>query len=216
MSGCFLRLSTGTSASMYSYNYKAGDRIDIAYTLDLITGQCRASIGRMRDDDPLDSVPAEYDLFAVREFLLGVPIQLAQVGTDYLGVANSTVNAVASGFNSAFQGFATGGLAGAVVNVIASASNGIYNTVETAMPVVETSGTNGSFLNTGFTTHYVTQFFNLVDEDIEHRGRPLCEIRQLGSLSGFILCAEGEMDLNCFDNERKEILRFLTTGFFME
>ena len=59
--------------------------------------------------------------------------------------------------------------------------------------------------------HYV-----IVDEDITHKGRPLCEVRTLGSLSGFILCAEGDIDIACFDNERKLIRQYLTTGFFWE
>lgn len=191
-----------------SFNYKPGDTIDVSYIIDLITGQCRTNIGRMRDN--------AYDLITERHFLLGVPIQIAQVGTDYLGTAVSAINTVSSGVSGALSGFAKGGVAGAIGGAIAGSASGVYNTIQSAMPQVETSGSNGSFLSAGYQTHVVTQFFKIVDEDISHRGRPLCELRQLNTLTGFILCAEGEIDISCYDNERKEIVRYLTEGFFWE
>lgn len=183
-----------------SFNYRPGDTIDVSYIIDLITGQCRTHIGRMRE--------SAYDLMTERHFLLGVPIQIAQVGTDYLGTVATAVSATADTVGKATRL----DIAGA----ISSGVTGIYNTIQSAMPQVETSGSNGSFLSAGYQTHVVTQFFRIVDEDIAHRGRPLCELRQLNTLTGFILCAEGEIDISCYDNERKEIVRYLTQGFFWE
>lgn len=193
--------------------FVSGNKINISYMIDLITGQCYTKIS-VRDET--HSTPAE-KLIAERNFLLGVPIQIAQVGTDYLGTAVQAVGTVSSAIGGMWQGFATsGGLSGAVGGLIQGAMSGIYNTIDTAMPQVETGGQNGSFLAPVNNTHVVEQFFKIVDEDIHHRGRPLCELRQLNTLSGFILCAEGELDLSCYDNERKEIMKYLTTGFFWE
>lgn len=192
--------------------FKVGDKINISYMIDLITGQCYTKISR-RDES--GTTPAE-DLIAERNFLLGVPIQIAQVGTDYLGTAVSAINTVASGVNGAISGFVKGGVAGAIGGAIAGSASGIYNTLQSAMPQVETSGQNGSFLAPVNNTHVIEQFYKIVDEDIAHRGRPLCELRQLNTLTGFILCAEGEIDISCYDNERKEIVQYLTNGFFWE
>ena len=84
------------------------------------------------------------------------------------------------------------------------------------MPQVETSGSNGSFLSADYSTHCITQFFKIVDEDITHRGRPLCEVRTINTLSGFILCAEGDVEISCLDEERNMIKKYLTSGFFWE
>lgn len=192
--------------------FKVGNKINISYMIDLITGQCYTKISR-RDES--GTTPSE-DLIAERNFLLGVPIQIAQVGTDYLGTAVSAINTVASGVNGAVSGFVKGGVAGAIGGAIAGSASGIYNTLQSAMPQVETSGQNGSFLAPVNNTHVIEQFYKIVDEDIAHRGRPLCELRQLNTLTGFILCAEGEIDISCYDNERKEIVRYLTQGFFWE
>ena len=190
--------------------FKVGDKINISYMIDLITGQCYCKISRM-DETP--STPAE-DLIAERNFLIGVPIQIAQVGVDYLGTAVSALNTIPQIMGGAISGIASG--KGAVMGAIAGGASGIYNTLQSAMPQVETGGQNGSFLAPVNNTHVVEQFYKIVDEDIAHRGRPLCELRQLSTLSGYILCAEGDIDISCYDNERKEIVRYLTEGFFWE
>ena len=192
------------SIAVDSAYYNMSDNLGISYFVDLITGQCRMSLRK----EYYEGSSLRSDVITERHFLLAVPIQIAQVGTDYLGVANTAISSTANTIGKALS-LDVGG-------AIASASNGIYNTIQSAMPQVETGGSNGSFLAPATQTCLLEHYFKIVDEDIGHRGRPLCEVRQINTLSGFILCAEGELDLNCFDNERKEIQRFLTTGFFWE
>ena len=103
-----------------------------------------------------------------------------------------------------------------VGGAISTVANGIYNTLQAQMPQLETNGSNGSFLCSHTVTKMESIFYKIVDEDIVHKGRPLCELRRIDTLSGFILCAEGDLDLNCYDDERKAISKYLTTGFFWE
>lgn len=193
-------------------NFHTGDTLNIEYNIDFISGHCITRFGRRFTSGGSTIVEA----FAIREFLIGVPIQIAQVGVDYLGTTISALNSVSGTFNSALSGFASGGVIGAATGAIAGVASGIYNTLQSAMPQVETSGSNGTFSITSNETRIHEVFTTIVDEDIDHRGRPLCAIRTINTLSGFILCAEGDMDISCYDNERKEITRFLTTGFFWE
>lgn len=195
----------GTVALDSSY-FNSGDIVGIAYTVDLITGQCRTVIQREY------YVPEEQDWYvdgiAEKSFLLGVPIQLAQVGVDYIGTVSTALGGVSGIVNNAVRLDVTG--------TIASVASGIYNTLQSAMPQVETSGSNGSFISPEARTELLEQFVKIVDEDIHHRGRPLCELRQLDTLSGFIMCAEGDIDISCYDNERLAIKNYLTSGFFWE
>ena len=140
--------------------------------------------------------------------MLGVPIQLAQVGVDYLGTAVSAIDTVANTVSAAAR-LDVGG-------AISSTAHGIYNTLQSSMPQMATSGSNGSFLAPFTNTTVVYHFYKIVDEDIAHKGRPLCKLKQLNTLTGYILCAEGEFDISCFDSERMLIKNFLTTGFFWE
>lgn len=184
--------------------FGTNDAIDITYRIDLITGSCRFEIGCHRTTDD----PATIIQIARREFLIGVPIQLAQVGTDYLGIATAAVDTAA--------GVAGGLFSLNFAGAASAAAHGIYDTVKTSMPQMETGGSNGSFLSMRDGLEIVSQFFIPVDEDISHRGRPLCANMQLNRLNGFILCAEGETDIPCTAEEKQLIAGFLTGGFFME
>lgn len=180
------------------------DRIHVTYDIDLITGSCRFAIGCYNSTDD----PATIIQIARREFLIGVPIQLAQVGTDYLGIATTAIDTAAN----VAGGIMSFNFAGAA----SAAAHGIYDTVKTSMPQMETGGSNGSFLCMDDGLEIVSQFFTPVDEDMAHKGRPLCANVQLNRLNGFILCAEGETDIPCTAEEKQLIAGFLTGGFFME
>ena len=182
------------------------DTITLSYTVDLITGQCRVRISSYQSSE----VSPHYHHIAERDFLLGVPIQLAQIGTDYLGAAVTAVDAAASTVQNAM----TLNIGGA----ISSAAHGIYNTLNAAMPQMATSGINGSFISIDSTLHttFSFQHFTIVDEDIDHKGRPLCKSKVINTLTGYILCADGEFDISCLDDERTMIEEYLVGGFFWE
>lgn len=180
--------------------FQENDSIQIRYNVDLITGKCRAIVDRLRNN--------AMDFVTEKEFLLGVPIQIAQVGIDYIGAAATSVSSGVSFFGSTMLQNYPG--------MLSSAAAGIASSLDARMPQLETSGANGSFLSSNISTKMVTKFYNIVDEDITHKGRPLCSDRRINELSGYVLCSEGDTDIACFDNERQAIAKYLTTGFFWE
>ena len=182
----------------------ANDYIHVSYAVDLITGQCRVDIGVY--DNTLQEAPI-YRI-TQREFLLGVPIQLAQIGVDYLGAAVTAVDAASKTVGNFLSFNPTG--------AISSAAHGIYDTLSATMPQLETGGSNGSFLTAYNGCLILSEFFLPVDEDIHHRGRPVCATRTINTLSGYVLCAEGDFDISCFESERDAIRGYLTGGFFWE
>ena len=200
----------GTVAVDTSY-FKLGNNISIGYFVDLITGQCRATI----EIYPTGTNPT-HTIIAERQFLLAVPIQIAQVGTDYIGTAVSAVNSVSSTLSGALSGALAGGIPGAIAGGLTNAVNGVYNTLNSAMPQVETAGCNGSFLAPSTHTILLSQFFNIIEENITHKGRPVCDFKTIKNLSGYILCADSDVELNCYDEERDMIGTYLTSGFFWE
>ena len=147
---------------------------------------------------------------------MGVPVQLAQIGRDYLGTSVNAMEAGKQAGLGAMMGFATGGVAGAIVGGIASAGGAIYNTIDSSMPQLQTSGVNGSFIANELSTILIAIHYVPVDEDIHHKGRPLCETRTINTLTGFVQCAEGDHDIPCFLAEKEKISNYLTEGFFWE
>lgn len=190
--------------------FEVGDYVVNTYTVDYVTGQCLFEV--FASDNAQGT---GRKLITKTEFLIGVPIQIAQIGRDYLGMASNAIQA-GSGLATGAIGGLAGGVGGAIIGALAGGADAIINTIDASMPQLQTSGVNGSFISNGISTILLVYHFAIVDEDITHRGRPLCQNRRIDTLHGYILCAEGDLDINAFDAERQEIARFLTTGFFWE
>lgn len=137
---------------------------------------------------------------------IGVPIQLGQnvlnqgALVDAAGGAANTIQSAISGNLS--------GLLGGGVNTIMSAA-------EVSQSVPSTIGSNGSFaFNTLF--NIVGRFLKVADEDLTSRGRPLCSVRTISTLSGYIECADADPDIPCTDRELSEIISNMNGGFYYE
>lgn len=190
---------------------EVGDYIVGIYTLDYVTGQCLYECFISPN-----SAGTGRKLIKKTEFLIGVPLQLAQIGRDYLGMTVSAIDAGKKGAVGAIAGGAVAGIPGAIVGAIASGGGAIYDTIANSMPQLQTSGINGSYISIALSTVMIVIHFRVVDENIHHKGRPLCKLRQISSLSGFVMCAEGDIDLNAYDSERTKVSKFLVEGFFWE
>lgn len=131
---------------------------------------------------------------------MGVPIQIAQMATDYVGVASNAVGAIGSLF--------TGNIGGAVAS--------IGNAVDALLPQMSTKGSNGSIAVYKYNPTIECEFFNFVDDDNTRRGRPLMQDRIISGLPGFIITADAELEAPCTSNELSSIKDHLNGGFYYE
>lgn len=141
--------------------------------------------------------------------LYGVPVPVSQATTDLF----SSISSVVGGAVGAVAGVVTGDIPGAVISGI----SGIASAVKSFLPEINSVGSQG--VSNGFVRHIPqlwTKCYEIVDEDNTHRGRPLCEDRELSTLSGYIQCRDGDIDIACTEEERNQISSFLTGGFFYE
>ena len=155
--------------------------------------------------------PTEYYIFARREVQLGVTIQLAQIAANRIGLLQDGLSGAASVIGNL--------VTGNIVGTIASAASGIMSAYQTAQPRVLSNGSNDSLLALlqRYTDPYVYEIFHeIVDEDNTNHGRPLCQVKTISSLSGYILCANAEISIAGFSTEREEIMRYMDGGFFYE
>lgn len=140
------------------------------------------------------------------ESQVGVPISLSSVTRDYIGAATSALGAV-GGMISGFMGN-LGGFIGA--------ASGVGNAVESLMPRAQTIGSTGAFVSNRGTFRLDAQFFRPVDDDKTHNGRPLCEVRKISSLSGYMIIQDGDVTINGTSAEDSLIRNYLETGFYYE
>ena len=140
------------------------------------------------------------------EAQIGVPISLSSVTRDYIAGATSALGSV---------GGAISGFMGNIGGFIGAAS-GIGNAIESLMPRAQTIGTTGSFVSNRGDFRLDHQFFRPVADDNTHNGRPLCQVRQLNTLSGYMLIQDGDVQITGTATEDSRIRNYLETGFYYE
>ena len=131
---------------------------------------------------------------------IGVPIQMSQMAVDYGSIVGSAVNSI--------QHAARLDIGGAFAS--------IGDAVASAIPQMQTVGKNGSISAYRFNPVLVSEFYTVVDEDNEHRGRPLMEKVNPSTIPGYILCSDAELECNATSNEISQIKAFLNGGFYYE
>lgn len=138
----------------------------------------------------------------------GVPIQLSQITQPALAPIMSTLGAA----GSIAAGIVTGNVVGGVVGGIA----GVGDAIKNAMPQLQTSGVTGSKVAFTSTPMITAQFYELPTLAPQKVGRPLMEERTLSGLSGFTVCENIDLNTNASPDEKDEIVRYMTQGFFIE
>lgn len=178
-------------------NFKRiGNYLYSAVYVDHLTGAATIRISLC----PSSSSLSEYNVMTERTANIGVPIQIAQIMVDAVGGAQSVISGISSV------------IAGAVGGIFAS----VGNALDSQMPKVSTSGANGSFLNQIIYPVLVSEFLRVVSEDNTEFGRPLCEVRRIGTLSGYIQCGEDDHQFSGTKAENEEVNSYLKNGFFYE
>ena len=167
-----------------------------AVLVDHITGQATIRVALSPSANNLN----EYNIMCERTGMIGVPIQLAQVLTDYVNTLSSATDVISSALS-----FNLGGV-----------FKGLLSSVESQMPKVSTSGANGSFIETLQYPQLISEFLNIVNENQTEFGRPLCDTRTISTLSGYIQCGEADHAFSGTRAENEEINRNMKEGFFYE
>ena len=171
--------------------------ITISYIVDWISGQAILRVSNS------SGVP-----IAVQQAQLGVTVQISQVLRDYIGGALGMVGA---GLQTGLS-LVSGNIPGAIAGV----SSAIGNAVNTMQPDVTTSGLNSGFSSLEGSWHLIGTFYELAAEDNAHRGRPLCQVRQLSTLPGYQICTDTDVSLPATRAEIDAIRGYLESGYYFE
>lgn len=142
---------------------------------------------------------------------IGVPIQIAQITSDYVGAITNIAGAVPK----VIGGFAMGGAAG-VAGGIAGAISGIGNAIESLAPRSQTIGSSGGFAHLRGNFELDFQFFRPVADDLAQNGRPLCQKRYPKDLKGYMLIQDGDVSTAGTQAENEQIQALLEGGFYYE
>lgn len=166
--------------------------IQITPKVDLITG-----IGTLIVEATTSKAELVYTKAQV-----GVPIQLSQINQNIVGGILNTAADVAT--------------AVATANPIA-AIGAVGSAIDAITPHVSTIGGTGSFTDLcGMVTLY-NYFAQILPDDNDHVGRPLCQMKTINTLSGYVKVLDGDIVIpGATDTEISMVKRYLEEGFFYE
>ena len=172
------------------------EALSMSYTVDYTTGIA---------DMYLKAGLSDYAI-AVRRGQYGVPVQIAQIGQNYLNMALTSVNGAANVANKLFN----------PVGAITAGANMIGDMINASMPEFATSGSNGTVANFTSAPTLYAKFLPVVSDDNDDRGRPYCKKVQLSTVPGYQVIADPDLSIAGTSEENREIKNYLAGGYFYE
>lgn len=172
------------------YLVAQASKLNFIVNMDITTGQAKIMI-----TDPGNSRTL---LTTYGEF--GIPIQMEAFEVNALGLVNAGVQTVANA---------------AVGNWLGAAS-GVMNALDYAQFTPGGKAGSGGYI--AFTQPLLLncEFFKIVDEDLADKGRPLCQVKQISTLSGFLMCDNADISLAATPGEIETVNAYLNNGMFYE
>ena len=105
-------------------------------------------------------------------------------------------------------------VAGGIASI---ASNAIGGATESRLPQTSKINSQGTLINYRLPSLLKAEYTMLAPDDLAGRGRPLCQVRQISSLSGFITADPDELSVSgALEPEISEIRGMISGGFFYE
>lgn len=195
--------------------------LDLYVDVDFATGKGILNVAVNGKANPIVHIQAQ----------VGVQIPTAAMMTDYSQMSTGTVvgaSLLAGGQSNFFTDLTSSrswdDVKGAFSNLWnnrgSAAKQGSANIASAAQAMlssVDTRGEQGcitALFNQNLTLS--GRFAKVAEEDFEHQGRPLCQNKVIRTLKGYILCADGDIAVNCSAPEKAAISGYLTGGFFYE
>lgn len=172
-------------------------------TVDAVSGIGRADVYA----GATHSINADY-LLSTTSAQIGVPLAIANSSINYLTALKGAAGAVGS-VAAAYNQPSAEGVLGAAASV--------GNALQSFSPQVSVSGSSGGIVGIDPYPVLLTETRYAVTDDPIEFGYPLCEMRMLNTISGFIQCADPEIGLaGAYPEEIRQVGDYLTGGFYYE
>jgi len=139
--------------------------------------------------------------------MIGVEYQIGQITKPGYGFGQYMQTSM-----SAFADVLSFNFGGAVNKV----AGGVGDYAKSQVPSIRTIGTNGGINNLFGVISIQSEFKLLVSEDNTRKGRPLCLIKTINTLTGFIQVDKADIDIATAEGEQQEIRSYMEGGFYFE
>ena len=167
-------------------------------SLDLMTGDLKLTITTVGDHGSFMDIVYE----GTANVAIEIPIDKAKSETarmieQGMGLLTAAGDAV------------LGNYAGAMNDLQGSIGMSVGTSPKTATPP-------RGLLTIGDTITLYHEYYDFVDTDNTNKGRPLCEVRQISGLGGFMITNNGNISIPGTAGEKAAVRRYLEGGFYYE
>lgn len=184
------------------------DNLRIRLSLDVRTCTCTLEV-------QVYDLPADMRTILRTQASFGVDVPVSNIiqpGTSTMQMVSATLG----GIGSAVGSLVTGDLIGAAKNLFGAFGAGAGAAVKGQIPHVSQIGGPGSTAALdGGPKLYVTHWY-LADDDLQDRGRPLCSVRQISAIPGYIMGDPDSISIACTDQELQVLRQAVQNGFYYE
>lgn len=148
---------------------------------------------------------------------IGVSFPLSHITTPGAALASTMLPAVQAlgGLMSMTSGTA-GGVIGGAGSILGAAASALGDLAQTKVGVPSTTGGTPCVAQLTISPQMDYIWYYPVAEDNTHRGRPLCQVRQLSTLSGYQLCTNVDVQAAATREELDAIRTYLESGYYYE
>lgn len=92
----------------------------------------------------------------------------------------------------------------------------VMSAVNALMPQVTRQGAQGNFSNVFPNFRSIAEHYTIADDDLTHRGRPLCQQKTISTLSGYVLVSDADISIAGTKQENEQIKSYMNNGFYYE
>lgn len=200
--------------------YPSDENIDVSIHLDINTGE---SIITVKPHRETASVPVM--IKDVQSYKVTIPLSESSIsliggigaGIKYgmTGGEQYSLDRLASSKSIGEGAVNTLGLIGQTL--LANPLGAIGNAIAQSGTEINHTGTLSNFVPYKLVPSIIEIYNHIADEDIEHKGRPLCKNKTLSSLTGFTICGDNDIGLTDASQDQLDMIKeYLITGFFIE
>ena len=182
-------------------------QLRVGIEADYVTGAGRAII--TADDGDLQPDLTKTVILANVVSQYGVPVKISSSNSVSTGSIISTVGGVAGMIGGGLAGSATAALAGfnAAVSGVENMTKGSFDTV----------GNTGSIYDHQMAKILYARFWTVANDDISNNGRPLCQVKTLSTIPGFIQVQKGTFNSSLATRpEQDAVNAYMEGGFYYE
>lgn len=188
---------------------QATDSCQIKFDADITTGIGRLQVFARDTSYLVDPWDGNTVIDAIGSVGVDVPVsQIIAGGMDYLGGLSGMLGSLGTAL--------TGNYVGAVSGFIGSTVGMIGQGVANSIPKAHTTGQKGSEMNLSRSITIQYLWHIVVDDDNVQHGRPLCEVKQISALSGFLMAEKPDVSITGTREEADRINAYLESGIFYE